>query len=98
VRAERGEEAKLIQANPGDFVNVNYGPKTKAWADFIPSIQNGAVYAVYGIIAGGKMKISGGRQMHNFNTGHKMLVAPAEQDDGVGEVFDEPASGTPAAS
>jgi hypothetical protein len=25
-------------------------------------------------------------------------VAPAEQDDGVGEVFDEPASGTPAAS
>jgi hypothetical protein len=98
VRAERGEDAKIVTANPGDYVNVNYGPKTKAWESFISQIVAGAVYAVYGIIAGDKMKIGGGKKMHNFVAGHKMLVAPPEQDDAVGEVFDESTSGTAAVS
>ena len=93
VRAERGEDAKIVTANPGDFVNVNFGPKTKPWADFIPSIQNGAKYAVFGVISGEKKKIGGGKFMHDFNTGHKQLVAPREQDSGIDEVFDGSTAG-----
>jgi hypothetical protein len=89
VRAERGEEAKYVDAQPGDFVNVNYGPKTKPWEDFVADIKNGAEYAVFGVILGGKLKIGGGRNMHNFDTGHKVIVPPREQSD-VGEAFEDP--------
>jgi hypothetical protein len=94
VRAERGEEAKFITANPGDFVNVNYGPKTKPWENFIASIENGAVYLVKGTILGEKVKIGTGRKMHNFETMHKMVTPPREHSssDPVGEVFEEEAA------
>lgn len=92
VRAERGEDVKYIPALPGQSVNVNYGPKTKPWEDFMPDIRNGAVYAVFGEIAGGKIKISGGRQMHNFDVYHKQVVPPkAQEDDPLEEVFESPA-------
>lgn len=95
VRAERGEDAKFIEAKPGDFVNVNYGPRTKAWKDFIPAIQNGAIYVVYGIVVSEKIPIGNGKKMHNINTGHKCLQPPREQDDGVGAAFEDPTSAAP---
>lgn len=95
VRAERGEDAKFIEAKPGDFVNVNYGPRTKAWADFIPEIKNGAVYAVYGIVVSEKISIGGGKKMHNINTGHNRLQSPRAQDDDVSEVFEDTTSSAP---
>jgi len=76
VRADRGEDAAMVAANPGDVVNVNYGPKTKPWENFMNNIAAGAVYQVYGVIAGGKIKIGGGRTMHNFDTYDKMISPP----------------------
>jgi hypothetical protein len=77
VRAERGEDASFVTAQPGQVVNVNYGPKTKGWEAFLTDIKRGAVYAVYGVIAGGKVKLDGARSMHNFDVYHKMLRAPS---------------------
>lgn len=82
VRAERGEDAKMLPAKAGDVVNVNYGPKTKPWENFANNIQNGAVYQVYGAIIGGKIKIGGGRTMHNFDTYDKMISPPVSTDEG----------------
>lgn len=81
ARAERGEDAKMVDAKAGDVVNVNYGPKTKPWENFENNIQRGAVYQVYGVIAGSKLKIGGGRTMHNFDTYDKMISAPMATDD-----------------
>ena len=39
------------------------------------------MYQVYGIIAGSKLKIGGGRTMHNFDTYDKMISAPMATDD-----------------
>lgn len=90
VRAERGDEAKMVTAKPGDYVNVNYGPKTKVWEEFITDIKHGAEYAVFGTIAGSKIKITAGRQMHNFEVFHKMVRPPMEQEDDLGEALREP--------
>jgi len=81
VRAERGEEAKFITAKPGEYVNVNYGPKTKPWEDFVQQIMNGgAEYKVFGTIVGAKIKIGTGRQMHNFDVYHQLVTPPKESD------------------
>lgn len=89
VRAERGEEAKLVEAKAGDVVNVNYGPKTKPWENYISPIQHGAVYLVYGTILGDKIKIGSAKSMHNFDVYDKMLSPATSQSDGVAEVFEE---------
>jgi len=81
VRAERGEDAQMVQAKAGDVVNVNYGPKTKPWESYQNNIQNGAVYQVYGAIVGSKIKIGAGRTMHNFDTYDKMISPPMATDD-----------------
>ncbi len=77
VRAERGEDAKMITANPGDVVNVNYGPKTKGWELLMGDIKRGAEYEVLGCIIGSKVKLQGGKNMHNFDVYQKMVKAPS---------------------
>jgi hypothetical protein len=97
VRIERGEDAKMAVAKPGEIVNVNFGPKTKPWADLIPDIRRGAEYAVYGKIAGSKLKLDGGRTMHAFDTFQRMVRPPTENGADVdfdgGDSGDEGAQG-----
>ncbi len=83
VRADRGEDAALIEAKVGDVVNVNYGPKTKNWEALVGDIKRGAKYEVIGCVVGEKVKLGQGRQMHNFKVGEKMIAPPqssAESD------------------
>lgn len=90
VRSGRGDDAEVVEAKAGDVVNVNYGPKTRAWEKFIPSIQLGAVYQVYGVVAGNKVELSGGRKMHNFEVGHKLVKAsPDDTQTSVPVVTDD---------
>jgi hypothetical protein len=77
VRIERGDDASFVQAAVGDVVNVNYGPKTKNWELLIGDIKRGAVYEVLGCIVGGKVKLDGGRTMHNFDVFQKQIKAPS---------------------
>jgi hypothetical protein len=93
VRIERGEDATMVMAKPGDVVNINYGPKTKPWETLIGDIKRGAEYEVLGCIIGAKAKLDGGRTMHNFDVYQKMMRAPQvdaepglEFGDGAGEV------------
>jgi len=79
VRADRGEEAKIVEAKAGDVVNVNYGPKTKPWETLISDIKRGAKYEVLGCIIGGKVKLNGGKTMHNFDVYQKMIQAPSAE-------------------
>jgi hypothetical protein len=81
VRVERGEDAKMVEAKPGEIINVNYGPKTKGWEMLMGDINRGAVYEVWGQIVGQKMKLDRGRSMHAFDTRQKMVVAPQADDD-----------------
>lgn len=83
VRVERGEDAKMAVAKVGEIVNVNFGPKTRPWADLIPDIRRGAEYAVYGKIAGIKLKLDGGRTMHAFDTFQRMVRPPTESSSEV---------------
>jgi hypothetical protein len=76
VRADRGDDAQMVMAKAGDVVNVNYGPKTKPWETLISDIKRGASYEVLGCILGGKVKLDGGRTMHNFDVYQKMVRAP----------------------
>ena len=78
VRAERGTEAHMVQANAGDVVNVNYGPKTKPWEDFVADVKRGAEYVVWANPAGKKIKIAGGRSMHDIDARHKMVTPPTD--------------------
>ena len=85
VRMGKGEDAVLAIANEGDVVNLNYGPKTKELEDLLPSVEKGAEYEIYGIVAGDKIKLTGGKTMHNFEMGKKLIkeaTSPAaEQPD-----------------
>ena len=81
VRMGRGEEAQIAMAKAGEFVNLNYGPKTKDLAQLVPQILQGAEFEVYGTVAGEKIKLTGGRTMHNFEVFTKMTVAPKALDD-----------------
>ncbi len=80
VRAERGDEATMVMAKAGDVVNVNYGPKTKPWETLVGDIKRGAEYEVLGCILGKKVKLDGGRTMHNFDVYQKMVRAPQADD------------------
>lgn len=96
VRMGRGEDATISVAHAGDYANLNYGPKTKDLENLIPTLHQGAVYEVYGIVAGDKIKLTGGRTMHNFDLGTKMIKAPqaiedAEPDFGGSDQSDETA-------
>jgi hypothetical protein len=81
VRMGKGEDAAIVTANAGDFVNLNYGPKTKMLEDYIAKLEQGAAYEVYGSVCGEKIKLSGGRTMHNFDLGVKMTKAPRPTDE-----------------
>ena len=95
VRVDRGEDAKMVDAKPGEIINVNYGPKTKSWETLVSDIKRGAVYEVWGQIIGAKVKLAGGRTMHAFDTRQKMVEAPVADDDAAD--FDGSAEGDEAA-
>lgn len=76
VRADRGDDATMVEAKAGDVVNVNYGPKTKNWEDLVADIKRGAEYEVIGCIVGDKVKLSGGRNMHNLKVGERLVRPP----------------------
>jgi hypothetical protein len=82
VRMGKGEESSIAVAREGDVVNLNYGPKTKELEALLPAIEKGAEYEIYGTVAGDKIKLSGGRTMHNFELFKKMTAeATAIGDD-----------------
>lgn len=81
VRMGRGEDAEITMAAPGDFVNLNYGPKTKDLEALVPKLMEGAEFDVYGVVAGDKIKLTGGRTMHNFEVFTKMTQAPTVSGD-----------------
>ena len=80
-RAGRAEEAKLVRAEAGSVVNVNYGPKTKDLENFIPSIMAGAEYQVWIHVQGDKFKISGGRTMWDLDVQTSLIKAAPAVDD-----------------
>jgi len=81
VRMGRGEEAQIAIAKAGEYANLNYGPKTKDLEQLIGQILQGAEFEIYGTVAGDKIKLTGGRTMHNFEVFTKMTVAPKALDD-----------------
>jgi hypothetical protein len=81
VRLGRGEDAQITMAKAGEYVNLNYGPKTKDLEQLIGQILQGAEFEIYGTVAGDKIKLTGGRTMHNFEVFTKMTVAPKALDD-----------------
>jgi hypothetical protein len=85
VRSERGDDAKMVEAKPGDFVNVNFGPKTRPWKEYCRDIRRGAVYKVWGQVKSSKIKLSAGRTMHNFETFDQMVKAPTALGDTASE-------------
>jgi len=81
VRMGRAEDAQIVTAKAGDYVNLNHGPKTKDLEKLIADINLGAVYEVFGVVAGEKIKLTGGRTMHNFEVFTKMTRAPQSIED-----------------
>jgi hypothetical protein len=81
VRMGKGEEAALVMAKVGEFVNLNYGPKTKDLESYVTQIMQGATFEVYAVVAGDKIKLTGGRTMHNLDVATKMTLAPKAPDD-----------------
>lgn len=97
VRVERGEDARLEVAKPGQVVNVNYGPKTKGWEVYNADIRRGAEYEVWASVVGEKVKIGGGRSMHQLEAFDRMVRPPTEQaDEADFEGGDEPGFGAEA--
>lgn len=80
VRTGRGEDAKVARANPGDVVNLNYGPKTKALEPLCPQILQGAEYHVW-IKVLKKFKISAGRTMWDLDQNVVCKRPPAASDE-----------------
>lgn len=90
VRDGRGEDAKVITVEEGAYVNLNYGPKSKDLEALIPEIHQGAEYEVYAVVMGEKIKLTGGRSMHNLDVGVKLTKAAAEVSaDSAGDFSDE---------
>jgi hypothetical protein len=81
VRMGTGEQVRLVEAKAGDYVNVNYGPRTKLLAPLIPLLAQGAEFEVWGTVMSEKLKLSGGRSMHNFDVFSKPTKAPMASDD-----------------
>lgn len=90
VRVDRGTEAHMEQAEPGTpdkptVVNVNYGPKTRPWEDFLSDIRRGAEFLVWANPMGRKIKITGGRTMHDIDVRHKMVTPPTDVPEFAGD-------------
>lgn len=66
VRAGWGEEARNVVARAGEVVNVNFGPKTRAWDALLPEIQAGAEYEV-GVRCKDKVPLTAGRSVHDMD-------------------------------
>jgi len=81
VRIGTGEAARLVEAKVGDYVNLNYGPRTKLLEPLIPLLAQGAEFDLWGTVQSEKIKLSGGRSMHNFDLFSKPIKAPAASDD-----------------
>ena len=81
VRMGRGEDTTMTTAKIGDYVNLNYGPKTKVLKADLADISHGAVYEVYGVVAGEKIKLNGGKMMHNIEVFSNMIRAPKAVED-----------------
>ena len=81
VRMGTGEAARLVEAKVGDYVNLNYGPRTMLLSPFIPLLAQGAEFEVFGTILGDKIKLGGGRSMHNLDLYSKPTKAPMASDD-----------------
>lgn len=79
VRMGRGEEAKLVRANAGDVVNLNWGPKTKELEKLVPQILLGAEYRVW-LRVGKKFKISGGRTMWDVDQNISCVKPPTASE------------------
>ena len=77
-RSGRGEDAKMVRAETGAVVNLNYGPKTKELENMVPSILAGAEYQVW-VFCGDKFKISGGRTMWDLDVNAKLIKAATVQ-------------------
>lgn len=83
VRMGRGEDAAIVQAKAGEYVNLNYGPKTRDLESLTAQMMQGAQFQIMGIVAGDKIKLTGGRSMHNFDVGIKMTKAPQAPDEDI---------------
>ena len=81
VRMGTGEEARLVEAKEGDYVNLNYGQHTNLLEPFIPLIARGAEFGVWGKVLGEKIKLPGGRARHDFELFAKPIKAPFSDDD-----------------
>jgi hypothetical protein len=75
VRDGRGEDAKVVSVKAGEYVNVNHGPKTKELEKYIPQILQGAEFEVYIVVLGDKIKLKGGKSMHNIDVMVKQTKA-----------------------
>lgn len=90
VREGRGPDAKVITVQAGEYVNLNYGPKSKDLEKLIPEIHQGAEYEVYAVVMGEKINLAGGRSMHNLDVQVKLTKAAAEiPADSAGDFSDE---------
>jgi len=81
VRMGKGEDAAIVTTKSGDYVNLNYGPKTKDLEKLVNDLNLGAKYDVLVVVKGPKLKLSGGRTMHDLDVFKKMVRAPEAVDD-----------------
>ena len=94
ARSGRGGDAKMVRAEVGAVVNLNYGPKTKSLEELSPAILAGAEYQVW-VQVGDKFQISGGRTMWDMDVQVKQTKAEtvlADEPD-FDEGADEAAAG-----
>ncbi len=77
ARLGRGEDAKIVTAEIGTVVNLNYGPKTKELEKLVQEIKQGAEYQVWAA-CGEKFKISKGRTMWDIDVQVQMTKAPRD--------------------
>jgi hypothetical protein len=77
-----GAATKLVQTKADDFVNLNFGPKTKCLKEENDKVSNGAVIEIWGVIAGRKIELKDGRKMHDLDLHIKQIKAPrADMDE-----------------
>jgi len=80
-RAGKGDDAKIVRAEAGQVINLNYGPKTKELEKLIPEIMRGAEYQVWINVQGDKFKIGNGRTMWDMDVQVKLTQAATALDD-----------------
>jgi hypothetical protein len=81
VRMGRGEDAAVSVVKAGEYANVNYGPKTRELEKLIPQILQGAEFEVYIVVLGEKIKLGGGKAMHNIDVLVKQTKAAASLEE-----------------